>query len=111
MKEIFMLKNCNEINGGFEIVLYNKIYDKEAILATAYKYEQTFIFEIESFENNKFKMIILEKHDNKINIFDIENLIAELNDQQLRLEILKRTDKIREKIFDKAFSPIMEVKE
>ena len=41
---------------------------------------------------------------------DIEMLLTELADQQLRLDILKRTSEIRKRIIDKAFEPILDVK-
>lgn len=55
-------------------------------------------------------MIVVKKNDEEVNDMDIEMLLTELADQQLRLDILKRTSEIRKRIIDKAFEPILDVK-
>lgn len=99
------------IDNGFEIILYKEIYEREAVLAIAYKFNDKFNIYIEPYEENKVKLTIVRKKSKENpSEEDIEKILSELKDEQFRLDILRRTFDIREKIYEKAFSPLKNAK-
>lgn len=105
-----LLYHC--CNNEFEVLLSKTTYEREAILSVVYKFSEIFVIKIEEIKDdiNNIKMIVVKKNDEEVNDMDIEMLLTELADQQLRLDILKRTSEIRKRIIDKAFEPILDVK-
>jgi His-Xaa-Ser system protein HxsD len=105
------MKIYKEIDDGFEIILYKEIYEREAVLSIAYKFNDNFYMSIEPYEDNKVKVTVTEGKDRiPPTENDIKNILSELKDEQFRLDILKRTFNIRERIYEKAFSPLKEYK-
>ena len=103
------MKTYREIDNGFEIIIYKEIYEREAVLAVAYKFNNKFNTSVEPYENNKVKLTITGSVNKSFPIEkDIENILSELRDEQFRLDILKRTFNIREIIYKKAFLPLKE---
>lgn len=101
------MKNYNKINNGYEIILYKEYYEREAVLSIAYKYNNQFLTSVSPIESNQVKITIVGKNkEQNPTEDDIKEILADLIDEQLKIDILNRTEKIREIIYEKAFSPI-----
>ena len=101
------MENYNKINNGYEIILYKEYYEREAVFSIAYKYNDKFLTSVWPVGNNRVKITIVGKNKEKNPTEDdIKEILADLIDEQLKIDILKRTEKIREIIYKKAFSPI-----
>lgn len=99
---------------AFLIYLPKQFYEREAIFQTAYKFEDTCFIKIEPYNDTHVAITLCPKIVNTP-ITDIEGVAKEfcneVIDQQLRLDINKRTESIRNYIYQKAFAPIASVKE
>lgn len=106
-ENILYMENYNKINNGYEIILYKEYYEREAVFSIAYKYNDKFLTSVSPVGNNRVKITIVGKNKEKNPTEDdIKEILADLIDEQLKIDILKRTEKIREIIYKKAFSPI-----
>lgn len=101
------MENYNKIKNGYEIILYKEYYERETVFSIAYKYNDRFLTSVSPVEKKQVKLTIVGKHKEQNPMEDdIKKILADLVDEQLRIDILKRTEKIREIIYKKAFSPI-----
>jgi len=100
--------NYSKIQNGFEFTLNLEMYSKESILSVAYKFKKIFTIEVNLVSKSVVKVAILSKNDNIPQELDVNNFMAELNDEELKIEILRRTEKIREIIYEKAFIKVKE---
>ena len=96
-----------EIQKGYEGIISKRLYEKEAILSLAYKYSGKFMISLDSIDSEHVSFAV-RKHRNlpAPSRIDIEKILADLLDEQLRLEILRRTKKIRDVVYEKAFEPL-----
>lgn len=93
-------------NGSYKIRLAKSIYEREAVLAAAYKYGPEFVTKIEP-EEPTHVVVYISVDEEAIAAKKISEFLQELIDQQLRLYIANRTAEIRKRVYDKAFCPIM----
>jgi His-Xaa-Ser system protein HxsD len=101
------MKSYRQLDDGFEIILYKEFYEREAVLAIAYKFHDAFNICIEPNGENKVRITVTGKNKQPVpTVKNIEDILSELNDEQFRLDILNRTFDIREKIYEKAFAPL-----
>jgi len=99
-----------ELQNSLTIKLNKEIYSKDAVMETSYKFTNNFYFEIESLgESYLIKMKPKIKLTNTKNIKDI--FLNELLDQQLRVNLRKKNQKVKEMIIKKAFFPFHDSKE
>lgn len=89
-----------EIQDGYEIILSKRLYEREAIIYLAYKYSGRFVISLDSIDS-EYVSFSVRKHSNlsEPSRDDIEKILADLLDEQLRLEILRRTKEIRDIIY------------
>lgn len=89
------------INGEtMEIVLSKELYTKEVILKTIYLYHDRFTITIDSNEKSYTLEIGALKKDN----FNEAEFLTSLQEQQLRELLNEQFGKLREAIYQKAFS-------
>ena len=103
----FFMECIKEIQDGYEIILSKRLYEREAIISLAYKYSGRFAISLDSIDS-EYVSFSVRKHSNlsEPSRDDIEKILADLLDEQLRLEILRRTKEIRDIIYKKAFEPL-----
>jgi len=84
------------------------MYSKESILSVAYEFKKKFMIEVNVVSESVLSVSILSSNGNVPQEIDVNDFMNELNDEELRIEILKRTEKIRDIIYEKAFIKIKE---
>lgn len=95
------------INDGYEIILHKEIYERETVLAVAYKYNHKFLIGVSPYEEDKVKFTVAKKSGGPVPTEkEIETILAEFIDEQLRRDILAKTQNIRDIVYEKAFSPL-----
>lgn len=98
----------------FSIYLSKQFYEREAVFHAAYKFQSLFYIKIEPYAENQVSVTLSRKIKDTSSV-DVEiaakEFCNEVIDQQLRLDINKRTEKIRSYIYQKAFAPIVSQKE
>ena len=99
-------------NGFYRLLVCKRFYEKHAVLNTVYKFSDKAYFTLDSYDET-YVAVLFRFYDN----FYPENLeefansfYSELNDQQIRMDIETRTSKIKEVIYNKAFSAIRSIK-
>lgn len=93
----------NEI---FKVTLSKELYEKEAVFAAIYKFSEEMVAKVEPQDITHINIYVARKKDG-IDIKKVmDNFLLELVDQQLRLDIDRRTKGIRQKIYDEAFRPL-----
>lgn len=102
------MMNYSKIQNGFELTLNLEMHSKESILCVVYKFKKKFTVEVNFVSKAIIKVEILSKNDNVPQELDVNEFMNELNDEELRVEILQRTEKIREIIYEKAFIKVKE---
>jgi len=100
------------IDGKFYITLDNEIYEKEAVMAAAYKMTDLFTILITPIANKKMDLIFEPLSGQTQEDLEIiaKDFCNEVLDQQIRLDLEKRFGKIRELIVEHAFSPLADLK-
>ena len=100
-------------DGTMLLVLSKEMYEKEAVLASAYKFTGRCTILIEPIEHSTVGVYFKPKNDESdIEIKKIaESFCDELLDQQLRLEVKRSYGNIRELIVQHAFSPLNNLKD
>ena len=83
-----------------EIILPKEIYSKEAIIKTTYLFHDNFTI---NFAFNDISYILTINSLNKA-IFDKADFLSKLQEQQLREFLNEQSGKLREAIYQKAFS-------
>lgn len=79
--------------------LSNKIYTKDAILKTVYLFHSDFVINVDE-KNDYFVLEIKPLHEK---IFDENNFLFKLQEQQLRETLNSQFGSLRDKIYQKAF--------
>ena len=93
----------------FEIQIDSRLFSKEAINATAYKYSGTFYIQqsVNNADNSKIDISFTAKENtNNIAEHIINDFHNDLIDQQLRYETNKQFGHIRNLIVEEAFKPV-----
>lgn len=102
------MKAYYKTENGFDIIVEKEFYEREAVYAVAYQYSGILGFSFSSVEPNKIKISIFEKNGRMPTEKDAQNILTDLLDEQFKIEILKRTEKVRDMVYKKAFLPLQE---
>ncbi len=101
--------------GKVLIMLSKKIYEREAIFASAHKFTDKCTILIEPIEQDSVGVYFQNKDDNDDDKIILKNLAGEfcneVLDQQLRLDIERKYGNIRDLIVKQAFSPLENLKD
>lgn len=101
------MNSYKRIEKGFEVVLNKEFYEREAVFNVAYKYNNKFLIMINPKGEREIQFVVRKKQGGVApSNDDIEKNLAEFIDEQLRLDILKKTQVIRDRIYEKAFLPL-----
>lgn len=100
------MKTYIKTDDGFNIFIEKEFYEREAVYSVAYKYSNFLCFSFSPIENNKICISIMGKDGNLPTEVDVKSILSDLLDEQFRIEILKRTDDIRNIVYKKAFLPL-----
>ncbi len=101
------MQHYKQIENGYEIILGKEFYERETIFAVAYKYNHRFLISISPWEDNKVLFVITKKETGEVPAQkDVEKILSDFIDKQLQIDILKKTQNIRDAVYRKAFSPI-----
>lgn len=95
------------------IKLDKSLYEKEAIMAAAYKMTNFCYIIVKPLENNRLGVYFEPKsnqNENKLKLI-AKNYCNEVLDQQIRLDVEKRYGNIRDLLVKQAFSPIENIKD
>ncbi len=99
-------------DGKILLVLSKQIYEKEAVLATAYKFTDRCTILIEPYD--KYSVGIYFQLNDSSSESYLEQIAKdfcnEVLDQQIRLDLEKKYGNIRKLIVEQAFSPISNLK-
>lgn len=100
-------------DGTLLLVLSKEIYEKEAVLASAYKFTDRCTVLIQPIEHSTVGVYFKPKNDEtEVELRGIaESFCNEVLDQQLRLEVRRSYGNIRDLIVQQAFSPLNNLKE
>jgi His-Xaa-Ser system protein HxsD len=93
-------------NGVFRIILSKEFYEREAVFASIYKFSEEFVAKVEPQDLTHINIFVFKKSKVATMQELLEKFLSELVDQQLRLDIDRRTAAIRKNIYDEAFRPI-----
>lgn len=95
------------------VTLSKEIYEKDAVMAAAYKLTDTCTVLIRPVSENEVGVMFESKDDQDTE--DLEETVGrfcnEVLDQQIRLDLEKRYGRLRELIVQHAFSPIERLEE
>ncbi|RHJ97627.1 hypothetical protein DW089_11000 [Acidaminococcus sp. AM05-11] len=101
------MENYKKINGGFQIILSKKLFERETIFSIAYKYNKKFFITFNPIGEDEISFVVKNKGEGMEPLpRDLENIMADFIDEQLRIDILRRTQSIRNQIYEKAFFPL-----
>lgn len=89
-----------------EIKLSREIYLKEAVIEASYNYCNDFFVRFDCDDKNIIVYFERKDKNNCTYAEKVKKFINDIIDQQIRLELYNRTLKIRESIYQKAFSPL-----
>ena len=92
----------------FMVAVNTEIYDKEAIVASAYKYSSRFyIYQNISEKDPKIIDVFFENKDNyAVTETDVKEFCNDLIDQQIRIHTTLQFGHIRDLIVEEAFKPV-----
>lgn len=92
----------------FMVAVNTELYDKEAIVASAYKYSNRFyIYQSISKIAPKIVDVFFESKDNSvITEADVKEFCNDLIDQQIRIHTTRQFGHIRDLIVEEAFKPV-----
>ena len=106
------MNSYKKIATGFEIILYKEFYEQEAVFNVAYKYNDKFLITISPSGKDKIRFGVEAKIGSELpSQKDIEKILAEFIDEQVKINILRKTHDIRTIIYKKAFSPVRGIEE
>lgn len=90
----------------------NKLYEKEVLFSAAYNFTADYVVQLEEQDRN-FKVIFSSKKIADISIpqEDLFEFVNQVLDEQLRLQLERKTAKLREIIVEHAFRPLENLKE
>ena len=99
-------------DGRLLVTLKKEFFEKEAVFASAYKFTDKCIIQIEPINNDSVGVYFKMKNEDHLNLKKTAELFCnEAIDQQLRIDIEKKYGNIRELIVRQAFSPIKNINE
>jgi His-Xaa-Ser system radical SAM maturase HxsB/His-Xaa-Ser system protein HxsD len=81
------------------IYLHQELFDKEALFSFAYETSEDYLVYLD-IKNSDFKLSITPQ---KGQLIDIRSIISQINDHQLRYELGKKTEHLRNVIIEYAF--------
>jgi His-Xaa-Ser system protein HxsD len=92
----------------FMVAVNTELYDKEAIVASAYKYSGRFyIYQNVSEIDPKIVEVLFESKENSaITETDVKEFCNDLIDQQIRIHTTRQFGHIRDLIVEEAFKPV-----
>lgn len=92
----------------FMVAVNTELYDKEAIVASAYKYSGRFyIYQNESESDPKIVDVFFESKENSaVKEADVKDFCNDLIDQQIRIHTTRQFGHIRDLIVEEAFKPV-----
>lgn len=92
----------------FMVAVNTELYDKEAIVASAYKYSGRFyIYQNESESDPKIVDVFFESKENSaVTEADVKDFCNDLIDQQIRIHTTRQFGHIRDLIVEEAFKPV-----
>ena len=92
----------------FMVAVNTELYDKEAIVASAYKYSGRFyIYQNESESDPKIVDVFFEsKEHSAVTEADVKDFCNDLIDQQIRIHTTRQFGHIRDLIVEEAFKPV-----
>ena len=99
----------NIVEGNkFMVAVNTELYDKEAIVASAYKYSGRFyVYQNVSETDPKIVEVLFEsKDDSAITETDVKEFCNDLIDQQIRIHTTRQFGHIRDLIVEEAFKPV-----
>lgn len=100
-------------DGIILLELEKTVYEKEAIMASAYKMTNSCFITIKLIENNNFCICFERKNnicENEL-LLIAKNFCNDVLDQQIRLDLEKQFGYIRDLLIKQAFSPINNIGE
>lgn len=93
-----------------KLILSKAIYERDTIFRTARRFNNKCVILVEPFEQSNVAIYLQIKNDTKNDIKIIaEEFCNELINQQVLIECERKYQKIREIIFNHAFSPIADL--
>jgi len=100
-------------DGRLLIKLDKSVYEKEAVMAAAYKMTDTCVIIVKPLETNHLGVYFEPKDNQEENELQLiaENYCNEVLDQQVRLDVEKQNGNIRDLLVRQAFSPIENLKD
>lgn len=100
-------------DGRILIKLDKSLYEREAVMAAAYKMTDACYMIVKPLENNHLGIYFEPKSNQDKNELKAiaENYCNEVLDQQTRLDVEKRYGNIRDLLIKQAFSPIENIKD
>lgn len=103
------MENVINIENGYKIIVSKRMYEKETVVSVAYKFCNDFIISLDDIDDDYLAFVLQKRYNSKIpSMEDAERVFDELIDEQLRLEIYRRTKVIREIIYKKSFAPLQD---
>ena len=97
-------------DGEIKLDLDVKLYSRDAILNTAYRFTDKCYVNLQSYGDKTAQVVFSPKNDkNKELKVLVKDFLNELIDQQLRVRIWDETQEIREQIIKEAFAPLEQV--
>lgn len=102
-------KTMQELEDGRVLLMVDKtVYDKEAVVATAYKFTDTCHIHVDSVAPGHYGVYFSPKQPNIDLAYQVDSFCNELVDQQLRQDLEKASRPIKELIVKKAFFPFQD---
>jgi len=100
-------------DGRIQIKLNKSVYEKEAIMAAAYKLTNSCFIIVKPLENNQLGVYFEPKNNQSENELTAiaKNYCNEVLDQQTRLDVEKQSGNIRDLLVKQAFSPTKNIKD
>ena len=93
----------------FKIIIYKKLYEKQAIFNAAYKYSDIAFFKLDEASDDRHVAVVIKikKTSSDVDIDSFANEFCnEVIDQQIRFDLDIRTREIKKLIYQKAFSAL-----
>jgi len=106
MKQDDKMKMIEELEDGRLLVNVDKtIYDKQSVLAAAYKSTGTCHIHVDSIDSDHYGVYFSRKNPDIDLASQVESFCSELIDQQVRQHLERSNKSIKEMIVKKAFFP------
>lgn len=90
----------------YRIVLSPDIYSREAVSAAAVRFNELFYVKIEHHDEKSYAVMLQSKNEKQDHIIAAHEFINDVNEEQVRIDLMKKTGSLREIIYRHAFMPI-----